>query len=518
MEALKAPNPRPHRPPRRGISRGRTPQLPVAAWASSRKNRAQRGRDPLQLGKPLEAAWRDGVNQPDAVRGAIEAVAVPLHGLGVDAEDNGGTATSADPAGRLYVGREVDVMPGHLLQTVALDQVGGAGRSAVVEVRRRGLGGELEVDVDAVALVRTDPLAGFVEGKALLIVVGDDLLQLLAGERETARAARFEERGHGDPAAWLQHEAEGFRLVPEVPGEELALADEIAVVQRRSQPGMPYPASPGIGVELPELGSFRPQPLPTMSTPAAQYLTAACEILERVERTQMEAIRECGRRCGEAILAGGLVHMFGSGHSRMALEEMFPRYGSFPGFHTIVELSVTFHNQVVGANGQRQAMFIERTEGLGPVILRNFELGPHDLMWVVSTSGTGALVVDVALEAKRRGLPVIALVSVEHAAVSKPGHSSGKKLTEIADLVLDNCAVAGDAMVRVEGLKYPVGPGSTIGNTAIINSVKCEVARILTEGGQPPYVLTHAHYVGEEESREVFERAYDDYRRRVRRL
>jgi uncharacterized phosphosugar-binding protein len=254
------------------------------------------------------------------------------------------------------------------------------------------------------------------------------------------------------------------------------------------------------------------------SSPASQYLRAAREVLDRVESTQLEAILQCGTLCGECIRQGGLVHMFGSGHSRMALEEMFPRYGSFPGFHPIVELSVTFHNQVVGMNGQRQAMFIERTEGLGPIILRNFEFGPHDVMWVVSTSGTGALVVDVALEAKRLGMPVIALVGVAHSRVSNPGHSSGKKLTDIADLVLDNCAVAGDAMVRIEDLPYPVGPGSTIGNTAVINAVKCEVARILTEAGQPPYVLTHSSFIGAEASKEVFDKAYDDYRRRVRRL
>jgi len=133
----------------------------------------------------------------------------------------------------------------------------------------------------------------------------------------------------------------------------------------------------------------------------------------------------------------------------------------------------------------------------------------------VSTSGAGALIVDVALEAKRLGLPVIALISVEHCRVSAAGHSSGKKLTDVADLVLDNCAVPGDAMVHVEGLRYPVGPGSTIGNTAIINAVKCEVARILTEGGQPPCVLTHGHFIGADASKEVFDRAYDDYRRRV---
>jgi len=229
-------------------------------------------------------------------------------------------------------------------------------------------------------------------------------------------------------------------------------------------------------------------------------------------------VRECARRCAEAILAGGLVHLFGCGHSRMAVEEMFPRYGSFPGFHPIVELSVTYHNPVVGANGQRQAMFIEQVEGLGPVILRNFEFGPRDLMWVISTSGTGAVVVDVALEAKRLGLPVIALISRDHCRASPAGHSSGRKLDEIADLVLDSGAVAGDAMVSIPGLRTPVGPGSTIGNTAIINMVKCAVARLLTEAGEPPLVLTHRHYVGAEESSRLFEAVYDDYRRRVRRL
>ncbi len=257
---------------------------------------------------------------------------------------------------------------------------------------------------------------------------------------------------------------------------------------------------------------------PSIHSPALEYLQAAQGILERVRQTQLPAVAECARLCGESILRDGLVHMFGAGHSRMALEEMFPRYGSFPGFHPIVELSVSFHNQVVGMNGQRQAMFIEQVEGLGAAILRNFEFGPHDLMWVVSTSGAGALGVDVALEAKRLGMPVIALVSLEHCAVCEPRHSSGKKLPDLADLVLDNCAVPGDAMVRIPDLPYPVGPGSTIGNTAIINMVKCEVARLLTERGQPPLVLTHAHSIGKEASREVFDRAYDDYRRRVRRL
>ncbi|MFC2153813.1 SIS domain-containing protein, partial [Actinomycetota bacterium] len=96
------------------------------------------------------------------------------------------------------------------------------------------------------------------------------------------------------------------------------------------------------------------------------------EVLDHIEATQMDAIREAAGICADAIAPGGLVHLFGTGHSRIPIEEMFPRYGSFPGFNPIGELSMTFHTQVVGANGQRQAMFIERVEGLGEVILDNF--------------------------------------------------------------------------------------------------------------------------------------------------
>ena len=110
--------------------------------------------------------------------------------------------------------------------------------------------------------------------------------------------------------------------------------------------------------------------------------------------------------CADAIAADGLVHLFGTGHSRIPVEEMFPRYGSYPGFNPIVELSMTFHTQVVGANGQRQAMFIERTPGLAEVILANFTFGPHDVMMVFSASGLSAVPVEMARGARRRGLRV----------------------------------------------------------------------------------------------------------------
>jgi uncharacterized phosphosugar-binding protein len=199
----------------------------------------------------------------------------------------------------------------------------------------------------------------------------------------------------------------------------------------------------------------------------------------------------------------------------MAVEEMFPRYGSFPGFHPIVELSMTYHNPVVGANGQRQAMFLENVQGFGPVLWRNFATSPEDALLAISTSGCNAVTIDVALEAKRLGMFVVALTSLAHAGSSTSRHESGRKLHEVADLVLDQLAPAGDATVWIDGLETPVAPLSSVTSCAMINLLKAEVARLLTETGSPPKVLTAACHLGVEQSRHLFEETYDDYRRRV---
>src|SRR6478609_2990721 len=135
----------------------------------------------------------------------------------------------------------------------------------------------------------------------------------------------------------------------------------------------------------------------TRDTASRRYLTEAAAIIERIAASQIGVIDRAAEICTHSIGSGGLVHAFGTGHSRIPVEELFPRYGSFPGFHPIVELSLTNHTGVVGANGQRQAMFLERIEGFGEVILSNFTFGPHDVMMVFSTSGTNGVVVEIAL-------------------------------------------------------------------------------------------------------------------------
>jgi uncharacterized phosphosugar-binding protein len=256
----------------------------------------------------------------------------------------------------------------------------------------------------------------------------------------------------------------------------------------------------------------------TQSSATESWLGAGRALLERLAETQEEPLEQATRICTEAIAADGLVHLFGTGHSRIPVEEVFPRYGSFPGFHPIVELSMTFHTQVVGANGQRQAMFIERVEGLADTILANFELGPPDAMMVFSVGGTTAVPIEMAMGARRRGLKVIAVTSVEHSRATPSGHTSGTRLLDHADVVLDLCTPIGDALIGIDGLDTPVGPGSSLAAVALVNELKVRVARTLVERGQMLPVLTSAAVVGPERSRALFDHAYAEYARRVRRV
>jgi uncharacterized phosphosugar-binding protein len=252
-------------------------------------------------------------------------------------------------------------------------------------------------------------------------------------------------------------------------------------------------------------------------TPTQQYLQQSQLIYERVA-AQEPALRQAADWFAQSILAGRMVHLFGSGHSRIMVEEMWPRYGSFPGFHPIVELSLTFHNPVVGANGQRQAMFLENVSGLAARILRNFDLSATDSALVISSSGSNIVSIEMAQGFRSIGMKVVAIVSQRHSAVTPSKHPHGDKLQDHADLVLDTGAPEGDAMVTIEHLETPVSPGSTLGGCLLINSIKAEVAERLTQAGAPPKVLTGVSVVGAERSAELFEMAYDEHARRLAKL
>lgn len=249
-------------------------------------------------------------------------------------------------------------------------------------------------------------------------------------------------------------------------------------------------------------------------SPTAQYLEKCAGILEKI-KAQQSLIEEAARWFAESILRGRVVHLFGTGHSRIMVEEMWPRYGSFPGFHPIVELSLTYHNNVTGANGQRQAMFLENVTGLAERILRNFGVNEKDSALIISSSGCNIVPTEMAELFQEKKIRTVAIISLEHSRTSKSRRQDGKKLASFADIVLDTGAPIGDSMIYVDGLDTPVSPGSTIGGVMIINSIKAEVARLLTMAGHPPIVLTAASIVGEERAKTLFESAYDEHSHRV---
>src|SRR6266481_5475004 len=160
-------------------------------------------------------------------------------------------------------------------------------------------------------------------------------------------------------------------------------------------------------------------------TPSLSYLSACEAILGRV-RAQESQIAQAADWFAATILRGQMVHLFASGHSRIMVEEMWPRYGSFPGFNPIVELSLTFHNPVVGANGQRQAMFLENVPGFAERILRNFGVTAEDSALVISSSGCNLVPIEMAEQFQKRGLRVVAIISSAHGEATASKRHDGK--------------------------------------------------------------------------------------------
>ena len=251
---------------------------------------------------------------------------------------------------------------------------------------------------------------------------------------------------------------------------------------------------------------------------AQTYFDNTLQLLNHVRETQMPAIEQAAEICANSIANGGLVFLFGNGHSRMMCEEMTPRQGCFPGFVALVELALSNHASIVGANGLRAPLYLEKYEGYAEEILKGFKFGALDAFIVISTSGIRPVIVEMAMGAQRRGLPVIAMLSRRHCEQSVAAHSSGKKLIDVADVVIDNGCPPGDCVVELEGLEWRTGPTSTVTGGMIINMLRCSVAEKLLERGVKPELLPSHQFVGNASAAEQLERFYDAYRRSLAHL
>ena len=251
---------------------------------------------------------------------------------------------------------------------------------------------------------------------------------------------------------------------------------------------------------------------------ALSYFEKALELLREVREQELPAIDQAAEICTSTIASGGLVFLFGNGHSRMLCEEMTPRQGCFPGFVALVELALSNHANIVGTNGLRAPLYLEKYEGYAEEILKSFHFGPHDAFIVISTSGIRPVIVEMADGAKRRGLPVIGIVSRRHSERSAPAHSSGKKLIDVADIVIDNHCPPGDCVFEVEGLDWRTGPVSTVTGAMIVNMLRCEVAERLVARGIKPELLPSHQFVGDRSAAEQLDRFYESYRQSLRGL
>jgi len=197
---------------------------------------------------------------------------------------------------------------------------------------------------------------------------------------------------------------------------------------------------------------------------------------------------------------------------------MTPRQGCYAGFVALVELSLSNHAAIVGANGLRTPLYLENYEGYAEEILKSFHFGPNDAFIVISTSGIRPVIVEMAGGAQKRGLPVIAIVSKAHCEKAKPAHSSGKKLIDCADVIIDNQCPSGDCIIELEGLEWRTGPVSTITGASIINMIRCATAEMLLARGVKPVVLPSHQFVGNTSAEQQLEAFYEAYRKSLKHL
>jgi len=257
---------------------------------------------------------------------------------------------------------------------------------------------------------------------------------------------------------------------------------------------------------------------PQTANAAGVYFDKTIDLLNEIRQTQMDAVEQASQLCADRIHKQRLVFMFGSGHSAMMCEEMTPRQGCYAGFVAMVEMSTSNHTSIIGSNGLRAPLYLEQYEGYAEQVLKSFKFNENDVMWVISTSGIRPLVIEMAKGAKNRGMSVIAMCSRKHCDNAKSGHSSGKKLTDYADVILDNRCPAGDCTVEVPGMQWRTGPASTVTGAMLVNMVRCRTAELLIEKGVTPELLPSHQFVGNTSAEEQIERFYESYRRSLAHL
>jgi uncharacterized phosphosugar-binding protein len=225
------------------------------------------------------------------------------------------------------------------------------------------------------------------------------------------------------------------------------------------------------------------------------YIEKLQLVLERIKSEQAKNIREAGMVVADSLAAGGIIHTFGTGHSHLIADEAFFRAGGIAAVNPILDERLIF------LKGALESTRTEQESGFAHQLLSQEDVKSIDSGIVISNSGRNAAPIEMALEMKTLGLRVVAITNLEQSSSSTPRHSSGKRLFEVADVVIDNCVPPGDALLQVPGLESRIGPSSTVAGAAIINSIIIEAVTELLKRGEPVPVLPSANTEGVSEQK-----------------
>jgi len=218
-----------------------------------------------------------------------------------------------------------------------------------------------------------------------------------------------------------------------------------------------------------------------------RYFEVMQQVVQKVYDTQGDSIVRAATILADATAKGGIIYGFGTGHSHLVTDDAFWRAATPANYCPLLEASATGNQEVT------KSYVIENTYGIGTAVIDYHRLTPNDALIVISNSGNNIAPVDAAVEAKRKGVPVIAITAVAYSEWLKTKHKDGIKLKDVADVVIDNCSLIGDAAVDIKGFPMKVGATSTIPAIFIQNAILTEMVDILVQRGIEPDVYYNGH-------------------------
>jgi len=243
-----------------------------------------------------------------------------------------------------------------------------------------------------------------------------------------------------------------------------------------------------------------------------EYLTKIEEVIKKIDAEQVSNIRAAADICAEVINSGKLVHLFGSGHSVLPVQDIFPRYGGVVGWHPCMDPRLMWDN-AIGPGGARELLWIERQEGYIRNFLQNYNFQKGEAMIVFSHGGLNAAPIEAAMYAKEHGLKVITVTSGENYRKAAATHSSGKKLGDLADVLIDNCCPLEDALVPIPDYYQKVGASSTVAVITIAQSIASETALRLQKMGHKMFIFVSPNVT--EVPKEYMHEVYASYTKTV---